>query len=143
MTEREISEWLALDQQIPLQSIYEALCAGDIAAIDNYRMTLNAQKSELRLFLLKLRYMSYDLMFLSSCPDGRLADFEDYKNSQYGRFSLNSWNIRQMALEHGGYERFSKMYMHVNDALQRISGASRKPFSYHEFLSGLTYVPSV
>ena len=142
MSEREIVGWLELDQQVPLQSIYEALCRGDIGALDNYRMTFSAQQSGLRLFLLKLRYMSYDLMFLTSCPEGRLSDFEDYKRSQYGRFSLNSWNMRKMAMDNGGYRRFADMYFHISDALQRISGASRKPFSYHEFMAGIAVRPA-
>lgn len=137
MSNADLVEWLAIDQKTPLRNIYEAICEGDIVKIAEYRRTFPDNASGLRQFLVKMRFIAFDLMLLSACPPKDLKPYNDYKTARYGAY-VDGWKFLRLVELTGGYERFSAIYAYANEAVESVSGAgSKKGFSFSEYLANI------
>ena len=137
MSQDDVAEWLDIDRNLPLIQVYNAICERNIDKLVSYRKTFSAGTSGQRLFLLKLRYVAFDLMLLTSCDNENLKPFFEYKTAQYGRAGINAQQVRQTALQNGDAKRYANLYWNINEALARISGASSKEFSYSKLYADI------
>lgn len=137
ITEVELSSWIFEMESPNFQELQKAIVNRDISTIISIKNKIANSASADRVLITKISYIVMDLMLASSSKSPNMKDYLAIKQKRVPRFTTSlAFNMKRQANESGGYERYSKLYVYLQETLHQMMGfgGNGSPVEFEDIL---------